>query len=177
MDSPGRSDRREGRENRSAIDRSAIGRSVEGGVGDESTNEATTDTRPEREELVFGHRIDWSVTGPMVKFEGLAPADARALLDRGFMDPDARCGSSPPMAELVAFIERYSGDAVPEGAGEMSAHGRVVAPDLPDGGVLIEGVKYLGPTSDGFVRDFAARFYEAESFMLEKDMHGRCRFA
>lgn len=140
-------------------------------------SEGEPDTGSEREELVFGHRIDWSVAGPMVKFEGLSPADARALLDRGYMDPEARCGSSPPMAELVAFMERYSGDSIPEGNGEMSAHGRIVAPDQPDRGVLIEGVKYLGPTSDEFVREFAASFYAAESFMLEKDLHGRCWFA
>jgi len=140
-------------------------------------SEGTIRTDPEREERVFGHRIDWSIAGPMVKFEGLTPADARALLDGGYIDPDARCGNSPPMAELVAFMERYSADGVVESEGEMSAHGRVIAPDQPDGGILIEGVKYLGPTSDEFVREFASSFYEAESFMLEKNLHGRCWFA
>jgi hypothetical protein len=140
-------------------------------------SEGNIHTDREREERIFGHRIDWSVAGPMAKFEGLAPTDVRALLDEEYMDPDARCGTSPPMAEMVAFMERYSGDKRPEGGGEMSAHGRVVAPDLPDAGILIEGVNYLGPTSDEFVRDFATSFYEAESFMLEKDLHGRCWFA
>jgi hypothetical protein len=134
-------------------------------------------TDPEREDLVFGYRIDWEVAGPAVKFDGLSPATARELLDAGYMDPDARCGTSPTMAETVAFMERYSAEAVPEGSGEMSAHGRVVAPDQPDSGVFIEGVKYMGRTSDAFVREFATLFYEADSFMLEKDLHGRCWFA
>ena len=137
----------------------------------------TVRTDLEREDLVFGHRIDWEVAGPAVKFEGLSPTAARELLDAGYIDPDARCGRSPSMAEMVAFAERYSDDAVPEGEGEMSVHGRVVGPDQPDSGVLIEGVKYLGATSDEFVREFATLFYEAESFMLEKDLHGRCWFA
>jgi hypothetical protein len=56
-------------------------------------------TDPEREDLVFGYRIDWEVAGPAVKFDGLSPATARELLDAGYMDPDARCGTSPTMAE------------------------------------------------------------------------------
>jgi len=133
-------------------------------------------TDPEREQLVFGHRIDWDTTSA-VKFEGLPTATARELLDAGYMNPEATCGASPTMGEMVAFMERYGKDAIPESEGEMSAHGRVLAPDHPDGGVVIEGLKYLGPTSDTFVREFAALFYEAESFMLEKDLHGRCWFA
>ena len=133
-------------------------------------------TDPEREEIVFGHRIDWNTTSE-VKFENLSTATARELLDAEYMDPEATCGASPTMEEMVAFMERYGEDATPESEGEMSAHGRVLAPDHPDGGVVIEGLKYLGPTSDEFVREFAALFYEAESFMLEKDLHGRCWFA
>ncbi|PSP76315.1 hypothetical protein BRC86_01540 [Halobacteriales archaeon QS_3_64_16] len=133
-------------------------------------------TDPEREQLVFGHRIDWNTTSE-VKFEGLPTATARELLDAKYVDPEATCGASPTMEEMVAFMERYGEDATPEREGEMSAHDRVLAPDHPDGGIVIEGLKYLGPTSDGFVREFAALFYEAESFMLEKDLHGRCWFA
>ena len=133
-------------------------------------------TDPEREEIVFGHRIDWETTSE-VKFENLSTATARELLDAEYMDPEATCGASPTMEEMVAFMERYGEDATPESEGEMSAHGRVLAPDHHDGGVVIEGLKYLGPTSDEFVREFAALFYEAESFMLEKDLHGRCWFA
>jgi hypothetical protein len=132
-------------------------------------------TDPEREDLVFGHRIDWETTSA-VKFEGLSTTTARELLDAGYVDPEASCGASPTMEEMVAFMERY-GESAPESAGEMSAHGRMLAPDRPDGGVVIEGLKYLGPTSDEFIREFAALFYEAESFMLEKDLHGRCWFA
>ena len=133
-------------------------------------------TDPEREQLVFGHWIDWETTSE-VKFENLSTATARELLDAEYMDPEATCGASPTMEEMVAFMERYGEDATPESEGEMSAHGRVLAPDHHDGGVVIEGLKYLGPTSDEFVREFAALFYEAESFMLEKDLHGRCWFA
>ena len=133
-------------------------------------------TDPEREEIVFGHRIDWETTSE-VKFENLSTATARELLDAEYMDPEATCGASPTMEEMVAFMERYGEGATPEREGEMSAHGRVLAPDHHDGGVVIEGLKYLGPTSDEFVREFAALFYEAESFMLEKDLHGRCWFA
>ena len=116
---------------------------------------------PEREEHVFGYRIDWLVASPMVKFEGLVPADARTLLDERYVGPDVRCGNSPPMAELVAFMERYDTDGVVETEEDISAHGRVVGPNQSDARVLFEGVKHLGLTSDEFVREFAALFYGA----------------
>jgi hypothetical protein len=131
---------------------------------------------PECERAVFGHRIDWETAGPAVKFEGLSPATARELLDKGHLDPEARCGRSPPMSEILAFTERHANTS-PEAEGDLSVHGRVVGPDRSDARVVLEGVKYLGPTSDAFVREFAELFYEAESFMLEKDLHGRCWFA
>lgn len=129
-----------------------------------------------RERIVFGHEIDWSVTGPEVKFEGLSPADARVLLDNGYMNPEARSGRSPTMAEMVAFMERYA-EAALERSGELSAHGRVIAPTEPDAQVVLEGVIYSGLTSDAFVKEYAALFYRADSFMLEKDLHARCWFA
>ncbi len=128
-----------------------------------------------REHIVFGHEIDWSVTGSVVKFEGLSPADARALLAGGYMHPDTRSGRSPTMAEMVEFMERYA-EAVPEREGMLSAHGRVIAPTEPDSEVVLEGVIYSGPTSDAFVKEYATLFYRADSFMLEKDLHARCWF-
>ncbi|MFC6732864.1 MULTISPECIES: hypothetical protein [unclassified Haladaptatus] len=128
-----------------------------------------------RETVIFGHEIDWTVAGPDVKFEGLSPSAARTLLTEGYMDPDARSGRSPTMATMVEFMERFA-DADPERNGTMSAHGRVIAPSEPDAQVLLEGVIYSGPTSSAFVRAYADLFYEASSFMLEKDLHARCWF-
>ncbi|WP_338728984.1 hypothetical protein [Haladaptatus sp. DJG-WS-42] len=128
-----------------------------------------------RERIIFGHEIDWSATTPEVKFEGLSPADARALLNQRYMNPDERSGRSPAMEEMVAFMERYA-EADPEREGAMSAHGRVIAPTEPDSQVVLEGVIYSGPTSDGFVKEYAFLFYRADSFMLEKDLHARCWF-
>ena len=80
------------------------------------------------------------------------------------------------MASMVAFCERWGGEP-PQRDGETSLHGRVVAPDEPDTGVYFEGVRYTGETSSAFVRAFADAFAEADSFMLEKDLHARCWFA
>lgn len=135
----------------------------------------TVATDPNREELVFGHRIDWDRT-TTVKFEGLSVPDARHLLEAGYMSPAATVGDSPTMEDIVTFCERWA-EAEPQTEGETSVHGRMVASDQPDAGVYIEGVRYAGPTSSGFVRAFADAFAEAQSFMLEKDLHARCWFA
>lgn len=128
-----------------------------------------------RETIVFGHEIDWSITGLAVKFEGLSTDGARKLLENEYMNPDARSGRSPTMRKMVEFMERYA-DADPERTGQLSAHGRVIAPSEPDSQVVLEGVIYSGPTSSEFVREYASLFFEADSFMLEKDLHARCWF-
>jgi hypothetical protein len=135
----------------------------------------TVATDAGREELVFGHRIDWDRTNS-VKFEQITAPDARRLLEDGYMSPAATSGGSPTMAAVVEFCERW-GDEEPQRDGEISVHGRVVAPDDPDAGVYVEGVRYTGPTSNAFVRAFADAFAEADSFMLEKNLHARCWFA
>jgi hypothetical protein len=132
-------------------------------------------TDRERERIALGHEVDWSHTSA-VKFERLPVADARRLLDEGYVDPEATVGDSPTMAATVAFCERWSAES-PQTEGETSLHGRVVAPDDPETGVYFEGVRYTGPTSSAFVRAFADTFGDADSFMLEKDLHARCWFA
>ncbi|MFC7227020.1 hypothetical protein N0B31_06365 [Salinirubellus salinus] len=131
-------------------------------------------TDSERERIALGHEVDWSHTS-VVKFERLPVADARTLLDEGYVDPQARVGDSPTMVEILAFCERWSAES-PQTDGETSLHGRVVAPEDPETGVYFEGVRYTGPTSAEFVRAFADTFATAQSFMLEKDLHARCWF-
>jgi hypothetical protein len=123
-----------------------------------------------RERIALGHEVDWSHMSA-VKFERLSVADARRLLDEGYVDPEATVGDSPTLAETVAFCERWSAEP-PQTEGETSLHGRVVAPDDPETGVFFEGVRHTGPTSGAFVRAFA----DGDSFMLEKDLHARCWF-
>lgn len=132
-------------------------------------------TEQERERLALGHEVDWSGTNA-VKFERLPVETARRLLDEGYVDGEARVGGSPSMASMVAFCEQWAGEP-PQRDGETSLHGRVVAPDDPDSGVYFEGVRYTGETSSAFVRAFADAFADADSFMLEKDLHARCWFA
>lgn len=132
----------------------------------------------EVERVVLGYGIDWSKTDE-VKFESL-PADlARELVEKGQINPEERCDGSPTMGRIVDFMETYSGSEYSYGKiGEMIAHGRIFAPDSGrDARVLLEGVQYSGKTSDEFVLEFARLFHDADTFMLEKDLHAKCWYS
>jgi len=165
----GRSDGNEGNEGSKGSD----GNEGNGETGGTDTWAAKAD--PERERLVFGHRFDWERAGRVAKFEGVTPETARVLLDEGYVRPDARVDGLPTMAEVVSFVEwAEASEPVRAGDARLTVHGRMVAPDQPDVGVVLEGVKYEGRMTDEFVREFARLFYRADSFMLEKDLHARC---
>lgn len=112
-----------------------------------------------REEIVFGREVDWEeVDGEIMRFEELSVEDAKTLVKEGYMDPDGTQNYSPPMKEIIAFMERYP---------EVTAHGYMIAPGRHDARVTLEGVKYKGAVTEDMKDDFEETFRYADQKEVE----------
>lgn len=122
----------------------------------------------EREELVFGERIDWEETdGGIRRFRGLDAETGQRLIADGYLDPEMRQNNSPVAGEIVAFALEHGG----------TLDGYMVSPNRSDARVSIEGLSIPAQQSTAeTIAAFATKFRHADEFRTSTEHGCRCWF-
>jgi len=116
----------------------------------------------ERDALIFADPIDWSKDRNGVKrFEGLSLDNLKAMLSKGFIDPNENQNNSPDTEEFAEFMENHP---------KFTAHGYIVSPYRNDARVTLEGVTMLGEID----KDDIIAFYEMFRYADEITANETC---